>query len=120
MEFQDSKAIFKQIADRLCMQIMTGEYADNERVPSVRDCSAELEVNINTALRGYEKLQRANIIYLKRGMGYYVTPGAGDKIREMLRTSFFEKEIVELHNTITRLGITPDELAERLRAIQSE
>ena len=64
------------MADRLCDEILAGKYQDDDRIPSVREYSVLLEVNTNTAVKAYDELARANIIYNKRGLGYFVTPGA--------------------------------------------
>ena len=37
MNFSTEKAIYVQIADRLCDEILTGKFADDERIPSVRE-----------------------------------------------------------------------------------
>jgi transcriptional regulator, GntR family len=74
MTFSNDKPIFQQMADRLEDEILALVYQDDDRIPSVREYAVSLEVNTNTAVKAYEQLSRANIIYNKRGMGYYVTP----------------------------------------------
>ena len=37
MNFNNDKAIYIQIADRLCDEILAGTYQDDERIPSVRE-----------------------------------------------------------------------------------
>jgi DNA-binding transcriptional regulator YhcF (GntR family) len=115
MEFQDNKAIFRQIADRLCEGIMAGDYPDDARIPSVRECAAALEVNVNTALRAYDLLQQSELIYNRRGMGYYVSPGAAERILQMRRSEFFQREIPILRQNMQRLGISARELLEQLQ-----
>ena len=39
MNFSTDKAIYIQIADRLCDEILTGKYVDDGRIPSVREYS---------------------------------------------------------------------------------
>ena len=120
MDFQDSKAIYLQIADRICENIMTGVYRDDERIPSVRECAVDLQVNPNTAQRAYEQLQQSELIYLKRGMGYYVSPGAGARIIERRRGEFFNDTLPELLQEMRRLSVTPKEVAEHLEALDKE
>ncbi len=76
MIFTNDKAIYIQMADRLCDEILAGKYKDDDRIPSVREYAVLLEVNTNTAVKAYEQLAREEIIYNKRGLGYFVTPGA--------------------------------------------
>ena len=50
MNFKESKAIYLQIADRICDEILLGQYPEEERIPSVREYAAIVEVNANTAM----------------------------------------------------------------------
>lgn len=70
MSFTNNKGIFEQIADRLADEIMAENYPPGGRIPSVREYAALLQVNTNTAIKGYELLAREGIIFNKRGMGF--------------------------------------------------
>ena len=76
MNFTNDKAIYIQMADRLCDEILAGTYKDDDRIPSVREYAVMLQVNTNTAVKAYDQLARDGIIYNKRGLGYCVTAGA--------------------------------------------
>ena len=82
MEFKNHKPIFLQIAERICDEILQGHYPEGERMPSVREYAAEVEVNVNTVVRSYDWLSQKDIIYNRRGMGYFASPGAKDTIRQ--------------------------------------
>ena len=69
MNFTTEKAIYVQIADRLCDEILTGKFVDDERIPSVREYAVLLEVNTNTAVKSYDLLEQRGVIYKKRGLG---------------------------------------------------
>ena len=76
MEFDNNKPIYLQISDSLCERILSGELKPEDRILSVRELGSELGVNPNTVARSYEKLTDAGIISTKRGLGYFVAPGA--------------------------------------------
>ena len=76
MKFKESKSIYLQIADRICDEILQGQYMEEERIPSVREYAATVEVNANTVVRTYDYLQGQEIIYNIRGIGYFVSAGA--------------------------------------------
>ena len=57
MKFKESKSIYLQIADRICDEILQGQYTEEERIPSVREYAATVEVNANTVVRTYDYLQ---------------------------------------------------------------
>ena len=66
MNFKENKPIYLQIADRICDEILQGRYAENDRIPSVRDYAATVEVNANTVVRTYDYLQGQEIISWNR------------------------------------------------------
>jgi len=107
MTFTNDKPIFLQMADRLCDEILTGTYQDDDRIPSVREYAVMLGVNTNTAVKAYEQLAREHIIYIKRGLGYFVTPGARDRILSERREEFLKQELPDIFRrmSLLRLGI---------------
>lgn len=110
--FSTDKPIFQQMADRLADEILAGRYNDDDRVPSVREYAVMLEVNTNTAVKAYELLSRDNIIYNKRGMGYYVTPGAREQITVERRTAFIGQQLPELFRQMELLGLELKDIEE--------
>ena len=92
MNFNAEKPIYLQIADAVCARVLSGELKAEDRIQSVREYGAELGVNPNTMARSYEKLTDAGIIYTKRGLGYFVAPGAKEIVLEAERKSFLENE----------------------------
>ena len=96
MIFNNEKAIYVQIADRLREEILAGKYKPDERVPSVREYAVLLEVNTNTAVKSYELLANEGIIYNKRGMGYFVSPGAKERVKEERRQEFLSQRLPQL------------------------
>lgn len=108
--FNSDRAIYLQMADRLCDDILIGTYAEGDRVPSVRDYSVALGVNTNTAVKTYDYLGREGVIFNKRGMGYFVSPGAKGKILEERRATFVKDTVPTLFKDMDLLGISIDEL----------
>jgi DNA-binding transcriptional regulator YhcF (GntR family) len=105
MTFTSDKPIFQQMGDRLCDEILAGTYKDDDRIPSVREYAVNLEVNTNTAVKAYESLARENIIYNKRGMGYFVTPGAREQILQERRKAFLGQTLPELFRQMSLLNL---------------
>lgn len=110
MTFSNDKAIYIQMADRLCDDILAGTYSDDDRVPSVREYAVNLEVNTNTAVKAYDQLARDGIIYNKRGLGYFVTPGAKDSIMQARRKAFLCDTLPSLFRDMRLLGIGIDDV----------
>lgn len=110
MNFKDNKPIYIQIAEHICDEVLAGAYRTDERIPSVREFAASVEVNANTVVRSYDYLQQSGIIYNKRGLGYFVADGAAKIITDMRRKQILGDELSLMFSRMATIGISPDEL----------
>ena len=110
MDFNEHKPIYLQISDTICEKIIEGELPSEERIPSVREYAATLGVNPNTVFRTYEYLESIYAIYNKRGVGFFVSPGAKEHIISIQKRQFMEEEVPAIIKKMELLGITPKEL----------
>ena len=110
MNFKDNKPIYIQIAEHICDDVLAGIYRADERIPSVREFAASVEVNANTVVRSYDYLQQSGIIYNKRGLGYFVADGAAKIITDMRRKQILGDELSLMFSRMATIGISPDEL----------
>ena len=106
MEFNSEKSIYLQICDRFYERIISGELTEESRIPSVREYGAEIGVNPNTVMRSYEKMTGDGIIYNRRGIGYFISQGAKEKIFIRQRTDFIEQELPVIVKRMKLLKIT--------------
>jgi len=93
MEFKKNQTIYMQIANFICENILTNNWPENEKISSVRELAASIEVNPNTVMRSYSYLQDSDIIYNKRGIGFFVSDGAAAKIQSIQKKEFIENEM---------------------------
>jgi len=120
MEFHEDKPIYLQIAELLSEQILVGQWAPGEKIPSVREMGVNLQVNPNTALRTYDFLQQRGIIFNKRGIGYFVEEDAVKKILDFRREDFFANTLPSFYKTISLLQITPEEILDRYKVYMND
>jgi GntR family transcriptional regulator len=113
MEFRDNKAIYLQIAEFICERILLKEWAVGDKIPSVRELAVQLEVNPNTVMRTMEFLQQKDIIFTKRGMGYFVAEEAESKVKTFKKDDFLQNDLPPFFKNIQLLGIDFEELKER-------
>ncbi len=116
MDFSSTKPIYIQIADLICDRILSGGWKSNERIPSVRELGASLEVNPNTAMRAYEWLDSRGIIYNRRGIGFFVSENAQTMITEERKDNFMNNELVAITKQLKQLNISPEEFYKRVLA----
>ena len=106
MNFKENKPIYLQIADRIMDEILCNVYREEERIPSVREYAATVEVNANTMVRSYDYLQ-----YNKRGIGYFVAGSAREKIIALRRESFLNESLPEMFRQMQLLDIPVSEIS---------
>ncbi|MBQ6199773.1 MAG: GntR family transcriptional regulator [Bacteroidales bacterium] len=105
MDFHAGKPIYLQIADVFAEEILSGALKGDDRIPSVREYGAQIGVNPNTVMRVYEKLTQEEIIYNKRGIGYFVSPDAREKILASQREEFLTKDVPAIKRRMELLGL---------------
>jgi GntR family transcriptional regulator len=110
MEFQTQAAIWMQIAQQIATRIMAGEWPPGERIPSVRDLAAEVQVNPNTVVRSVTFLQDEGVIVNQRGIGYFVAEDGVAKALAMRKRAFAEELLPVFFQTVDQLGISWEEL----------
>ncbi len=93
MDFRDNPAIYIQIAEYVCEQILLKKWNLGDKVISIRDLAISMQVNPNTVQRAYDFLQQKEIITNKRGIGYFIETGAMEKILVFRREQFIENEL---------------------------
>jgi len=110
MEFKETQAIYLQIGDYVCEQILLGRWKEGERLLSVRELGVTLEVNPNTVMRTYDFLQEREIIFNKRGIGYFASEDAREKIIQYRKKQFLEQDLPLVFKNMTLLEMTFKEI----------
>ena len=96
MDFKNTKTIYVQIADYICENILAEKIRPGEKIQSVREMAASIQVNPNTVMRTYAYLQDQEIIFNKRGIGYFVAEDATQKTKALRRQEFIHQYLPEV------------------------
>lgn len=111
INLRDPRPIYEQVKDAFRRLIISGALSPEEKLPSVRELAGQLVINPNTIQRAYRELEAEGYINSIPGRGSFARPrGAVDsgRARELLRR--FDEAVTEL----LYLGVTPEELCERI------
>ena len=73
LDLKNKKSIYEQVVDGMKEMIVSGALKSGEKIPSVRDLSAELTVNPNTVQKAYRQLEEQGWIYTVTGRGAFVS-----------------------------------------------
>lgn len=118
MEFGDGNAIYLQIADQLCENILLEKWKPGDRIPSVRELAVSIEVNPNTVMRTFNYLQEKGIIFNKRGIGYFVSEDGFQKTRALRKEDFVTEELPRFFKAMSLLNLSLDDVNEYYRRYQ--
>lgn len=110
MIFDNTQPIWMQIYELILSRISSTEWAEDERIPSVRELGTQLVVNPNTVMRAYERLTEDNLIFNRRGIGYFVATGAKARAAEIARQRFISEQLPALFARMKSVGMSAEEL----------
>ncbi len=114
MNFDEHKPIYLQISDTICEKVVNNEYREGERIPSIRELGVLFGVNPNTVVRSFDYLKSMEIIYDKRGVGFFISIGATDKIKQIYKDDFYKTELPDIIKKMKLLDIDPEELINKI------
>lgn len=120
MDFRDNEAIYLQIAAYVSENITLNKWQVEQKIPSVRDLAVELQVNPNTVARTYDFLQNREVIFNKRGIGYFVSEDAKDKVKTYRKERFLQQELPEFFKNIFLLDISLEEIEKRYQEFKTQ
>lgn len=110
MEFRDNQAIYMQIADLMCENILSGAWAPGGRIPSIRETAETSQVNPNTVVRTYGYLEDRGIIRNQRGVGFFLSDDAFGITRTLKKETFETRDLPRMFRIMDLLKISFDEL----------
>ncbi|AXT14573.1 GntR family transcriptional regulator [Bacillus sp. 2211] len=117
-EFQSSKPIYLQIADRIYYRLIRSELSPGDKLPSVREMAVQMKVNPNTIQRTYSEMERLGIVETRRGQGTFIAERSDLKaeLKDRLTKDVFKRFIQEM----TELGLSPEEMLEGIKQYAEE
>lgn len=115
MEFKDNKAIYYQISDLICENILLNKFPEGERLISVREMAGNLQVNPNTVMRAYSFLQEENIIFNKRGIGYFIADNGKEIVMKLKKDAFIKTTLPVIFKECDLYGVGEESLLNLYR-----
>ena len=112
-----TQPIYLQISEWLEREILSHNFATDEKVYSQYQLAEMFNINPATAAKGLNILAEEGILYKKRGLGMFVSPEAGGIIREKRRKQVLHR-LRELIREAELLDITESELVAMFKAAQ--
>ena len=82
IDASDPRPVYRQIADEVRRCVSIGILKPDEPLPAGRKLADELKVNANTVQHAYRTLEQEGAVYVKRGLGTFVSARAREHGRE--------------------------------------
>jgi GntR family transcriptional regulator len=111
--------IYEQIARQIKGQILGGELAEGDMLPSIRKLARDLQISVITTKRAYEELEHEGFIDTVGGKGTFVAAENPEFLREK-RMKAVEEKLTEAIEQARLLGVGPGQLTEMLRLLYAE
>jgi GntR family transcriptional regulator len=111
--------IYEQIARQIRAQILGGELAEGDLLPSIRKLARDLQISVITTKRAYEELEREGFINTVGGKGTFVAAQNPEFLREK-RVREVEEKLAQAVDQARLLGVGRAQLTEMLRLLYAE
>jgi GntR family transcriptional regulator len=115
IDFRSHIPINTQIIEQIKYLISTGELAPGERLPTLRELAAQLQVNFTTVARAYRTLDAEGLISTQHGRGTFVLGPATEAETDRLREQSLDSLTTEYLRETRHLGFEDQAI---LQAIQ--
>ncbi|MBR1852303.1 MAG: GntR family transcriptional regulator [Lachnospiraceae bacterium] len=108
--------IYKQIAEQLKNDILSGKLKEGEYLPSIRGLAQELRISVITTMKAYEELQAEGLVTAVQGKGFYVN-AQDTELRREQHMRKVEEALGEAIKAAEVAGLSDQELVETLQTL---
>jgi GntR family transcriptional regulator len=109
----------EQIVRRIRELVLSGQLAAHTQLPSIRGLAKEQRVGVITVQRAYEDLERDQIIYARRGKGYFVS-SLGDESRRSRATERARQALTRPLHEARQMGLSSTDIERLISRILAE
>lgn len=106
-DFDSEVPIYLQVAEEIQDAILCGAFPEDTQVPSTTEISVTYKINPATVLKGMTLLTEEGVLYKKRGVGMFVSPGAAGQIRQKRRPAILRDVYCQAYQRSGEAGHQP-------------
>ncbi|MBQ9083866.1 MAG: GntR family transcriptional regulator [Clostridia bacterium] len=111
--------IYEQIYTQIKNQIIAGELASHEMLPSIRGLAKDLRISFITTKRAYDELEKDGFIYTIQGKGCFVAPKNTELLREE-NLKKIEAHMEQILQLAASCGLSNEELMDMMKLMMEE
>lgn len=113
LDYQSRTPIYEQIIKQIEKYVALGVLKQKEQIPSIREMASTLGINPNTVKKAYSELENKGVIQTFSTKGTFIS----ENVEEIRKINIDSKinEIKGIINELEKLGVTKDEIIEKLK-----
>ena len=114
LDYHSRTPIYEQIKEQIVLDISRGVLKKDDQLPSLRQLSAQLSININTVKRALSELEAQGVIYSVAGKGIFISGNAESQ------NIYLEQSLDAVKNaliTAKQMGASEEKIAAILKEV---
>ena len=114
LDYHSRTPIYEQIKEQILLDISRGVLKKDDQLPSLRQLSAQLGININTVKRALSELEAQGVIYSVAGKGIFISGNAESQ------NIYLEQSLDAVKNaliTAKQMGASEEKIAAILKDV---
>ena len=119
LDNQRGDPIYRQIAEQIKAQILSGALQPDTALPSIRNLAKDLRISVITTKRAYDELEQEGFVYNIAGKGCFVAPLNLELVKEE-NLKKIESHLQEAARLATACQLSGEELLTMLRILLQE
>ena len=119
LDNQRGDPIYRQIAEQIKAQILSGAVQPDTALPSIRNLAKDLRISVITTKRAYDELEQEGFVYTIAGKGCFVAPLNLELVKEE-NLKKIESHLQEAARLATACQLSGEELLTMLRILLQE
>lgn len=113
IKFDERYPIYQQIIQQFSRSLVKGDLKPGDRIPSIREMAVILKVNTNTIQRAYQEMERDEMIFSRRGTGYFIMEN--DQIVENIKDKIVGESMARFLEEMRALGFSDGDILSELK-----
>ena len=114
--FDDRSPIYRQIAEQIRSEVLSGALEEGEQVMSTTQYATTFRINPATAAKAFAELVDEGVLHKRRGLGMFVATGAREQLRAQRRERFFDEVVDPMVDEALAVGVPVEAVIERIRS----
>ena len=111
--------IYEQITKQVKAQILSGDLAEGQALPSIRRLAHDLQISVITTKRAYDELEKEGFINTVGGKGTFVAVQNPELLREK-KMKIVEEKLAQAVDEAKIMGIGEDQIVHMLQLLFQE